>query len=183
MDSYCIVKNESIEKTAEVGVITEHETKTPRRRAARNIGGFSFGYLYPQHGYDDANRSFAMDFRTGAEFQNYAVGMQLFIRKGFGVNVFTSYLFSKKDFCPYIGGAFGFHWVSHNSYYYGGYYTEDGYYQEPKKKKGDGFEINVDTGVRLFHTYNFQIVFDLGYSFSMNDYNDQGIIFTFGLLR
>ena len=177
-----IVKNKSVEKTVEVGAITEQETQTPRRRAARKFGGFSFGYLYPKHGYDDANRLFSMDFRTGAEFQNYAVGMQLFMRKGFGVNVFTSYLFSKKDFCPFLGGAFGFHWVSHN-YYYDGYYANDGYYHEPEKKKGDGFEFNIDSGVRLFHTYNFQILFNLGYSFTLNDFNDQGIIFTFGFLR
>ena len=171
-----IVKNESAEKTAELGVITEQETQTPRRRAARKFAGFSFGYLYPQNGYDDADRSFTMDFQTGAEIQNYAIGMQLFLRKGFGVNIFTSYLFSKKDICPYLGGAFGFHWVSHSHYY-------DYYYYEQEKKKEDGFEFNINSGVRLFHTYNLQLLINLGYSFTFSDYSDQGIIFTLGLLR
>jgi hypothetical protein len=177
-----LVKSESAEKTAEVGVITEQETQTPRRRTARKTSGFSFGYLYPRHGYDDSKRSFAMDFRTGAELQNVAVGMQLFIRKGFGMNIFTSYLFSKKDVCPYLGGAFGFHWVSHD-HYSDYYYTTDGYYQEREKKEDDGFELNLDAGVRLFHTYNFQIIVNLGYSYTINDYDDQAVLFTFGLLR
>ncbi len=173
-----IVKNEPVEKTAELGMITEQETETPRRRGARRMTGFSFGYLYPQKGYDDADRSFTMDFRTGAEIQDFDLGMQVFLRKGFGVNIYTSYLFSKKDVCPYLGGAFGFHWVSHSHSYV--YY--DYYYQE-EEKKGDGFEININSGLRLFHTYNLQLLINLGYSFTFNDYSDQGIVFTIGLLR
>ena len=53
--------------------------------------------------------------------------------------------------------------------------------QEPKK--GDGFEIGADFGLRLFHTYNIQILVNLGYSFSFNDFKDQGILLTFGLLK
>jgi TolB-like protein len=171
-----IAQHEPAEKTAEVGVITAQESKTPLRRGTRRFSGFSFGYLYPQSGYDDSERSFAMDFRTGAEFNDYAAGMQLFIRKGFGVNIFTSYLFSRKDICPYVDGAFGFHWVSHEDNY-----NDSHYYGKDKKK--DGFEVNVNSGIRLFHTYNFQILFNLGYSYTFNDYNDQAIYFTFGLVR
>ncbi len=177
-----LVTKEPVEKTAEVGVITEQETLTPRRRSTRKTSGFSFGYLYPQNGYDDSRRTFAMDFRTGAELENYAVGMQLFIRKGFGMNVFTSYLFSKKDVCPYLGGAFGFHWVSH-AHGYGYYDSASGQWQEPEEKEDDGFELNLDGGVRLFHTYNFQILFNLGYSYTLNGYGDQAILFTIGLLK
>jgi hypothetical protein len=178
-----IVKSKPVEETVEVGTVTRQEAQTPRRRAARNINGFSFGYLYPRHGYEDAGRVFAMDFRTGAEFQDYAVGMQLLIRKGFGVNVFSSYLFSRRDFCPYVGGAFGFHWISHPHYYEDGYYSYDNTMRPQEEKRADGFEVSVDSGIRLFHTYNFQMLFNLGYSITLNDYHDQGVLFTFGLLR
>jgi len=170
-----IVKHEPVVQTAEVGAITENEAKIPPRRGSRRFSGFSFGYLYPQHGYDNSDRSFSMDFRTGAEFQDYAIGMQLLLRRGFGANVFVSYLSSRKDFCPYIGGAFGFHWISHEYHYYYGY--------EEDKKKGDGFEFAVNSGFRFFHTYNFQIIINLGYTYTLNDFHDQGVVFTIGLLH
>jgi hypothetical protein len=105
--------------------------------------------------------------------------MQMFVRKGFGMNVFTSYLFSKKDVCPYLGGSVGFHWVSHNGYHD----PESDEWREEEGKRGDGYELNLDGGVRLFHTYNFQILFNLGYSCTFNEYDDRAILFTIGLLK
>jgi len=168
-------------ETAEVGAITAHESEIPLRRGARPFAGFSFGYLYPQNGYDNVDRSFTVDFRTGAEFTKYDVGMQLAIRKGFAMNVFSSYLGNRKDFCPYVGGAFGFHWVKHDYYYYD-YYSEYDY-SENHEKKGDGFELTLNWGIRGFHTYNFQILVNFAYSFTFNDYDDRALVFTIGLLR
>ena len=165
-----------VQQTAQVGLITQQESRQPLKRGANKFGGFSFGYLFPLSGYDDAGRSFAMDFRAGAEFESYAAGMQLFIRKGFGINLFSSYLLSKKDVCPYIGGGLGFHWVSH-----------EGHYSDPEtsheEKQGDGFEVTVNGGLRLFHTYNFQLLINGAFSFCLNDYHDQAFVLTFGLLR
>ena len=175
-----ITRKESAEKTAEVGMITEKETETPRRRASRLFGGFSFGYLYPQDGYDDSERSFSMDFRTGAEISNYAIGMQVAVRKGFAMNIFASYLLTKKDFCPYLGGAFGFHWVSHDPQYR--YDPQYGYMVE-EEKRGDGFELSANTGLLAFRTYNVHIIVNLAYSYTLNDYDDQALIFTIGLLK
>jgi TolB-like protein len=172
-----IIRKESVEKTAEIDLITEKETQTPRRRSSRKFTGFSFGYLYPQQGYDDTDRSFTMDFRTGAEINQYSIGMLLAARKGFAMNIFGSYLFSKKDFCPYLGGAFGFHWVSHDEYSYVNGYPEE------SKKKGDGFELLANGGLLAFHTYNIQILVNLAYSYTLNDFDDQAIVFTIGLLR
>jgi len=175
-----ITRKESAEKTAEVGMITEKETERPRRRASRLFGGFSFGYLYPQQGYDDSDRSFNMDFRTGAEISDYAIGMQLAVRKGFAMNIFASYLLTKKDFCPYLGGAFGFHWVSHESPYR--YNPQYGYMVE-EEKRGDGFELSANTGLLAFRTYNVHIIVNLAYTYTLNDYDDQALIFTIGLLK
>ncbi len=174
-----ITSLETIEKTAEVGAIIDDETFEPRRRMARKFGGFSFGYVYPQHGYDGTEKSFSVDFRTGAELKNYSIGMVIAARKGFAMNVFANYLMSKKDFCPYIGGAFGFHWVSHNRYTTYDYnYT--GRYEE---MEDDGFEITANAGFKAFRTYNFQILVNLAYSYTLNDYDDKAFVFTIGFLR
>lgn len=173
-----VIRQESTDKSAEVDLITEKETETPRRRGTRKFTGFSFGYLYPQKGYDDEDRSFTMDFRTGAEISDFAIGMQMAIRKGFAMNIFSHYLFTKKDFCPYLGGAFGFHWVSHEEYII----EENGYWRETKKR-GDGFELLANGGLLAFRTYNIQIIVNLAYSYTLNDYDDQALVFTLGLIR
>ena len=153
-----VTKQMPIDETAEVGVITEKETVPELRRSAQRTVGFSFGYLFPTEGYDNADRSFAFEFRTGFETETNAIGLMLAIRRGFTANIYGSYLFSREDVCPYIGGAFGFHWVTHNT---APVYTlqTDGYYSyQNKDKKDNGFEFTANTGLRLFHTYDFQIL-------------------------
>lgn len=181
-----VLNQKSFEKTAEVGTITESETIAPRRRSARRFTGFSFGYLYPLEGYDDADRSFTIDFRTGAELKYYTVGMQLAYRKGFAMNVFMSYPFTKTDFSPYIGGGFGFHWVRHSRRFDD--YFDPYYYQYPnqfseEEKKGDGFEVTANAGFTAFQTYNFHIIVNFAYLYTINDYDDRALVFTIGLLH
>ena len=90
-----------------------------------------------------------LDLRIEYELEEYAVGMMLGARKGIAMNIYSSYLFTKTDICPFFGGAFGFHWVSHN------YYNE---WYDKNNKDEDGFEFTVRTGLRAFRTYNFQIL-------------------------
>jgi hypothetical protein len=109
-----VVDLEPIEKGAEVGSIMQKEAETPLTRTTRNNFGFSFGYLYPQNGYDNDDRNFIIDMRFDHEIQDYSVGMLVGIRKGFAVNLYGSYLASRGDLCPYVGAGAGFHWVSHD---------------------------------------------------------------------
>jgi len=165
-----IVNKMPMEETAEVGAIMENENDIPRRRSARRFWGTSFGYLYPQNGYEDVNnRSFSIDFRSGYEVKNIAVGMQFAARYGFASNIYASYLFSKKDICPFVGGALGFHWVAHS------YASED--------KRGDGLEFTANAGIRAFRTYNFQIILNIDYAITFNDFDDRALIITIGLLK
>jgi len=128
-----ITTNEPIVKGAEVGAIMESEAKEPYRRGAIRFGGLSFGYLYPQNGYNNDDRAFAIEFRTCAEIQNFDTGMQIAMRRGFAMNIYSSYLFTKTDFCPYVGGGFGFHWVNqHNNYEE--YYDSHGNIRYKEKK-------------------------------------------------
>jgi len=172
-----IVKHHPVSKNVEVGTIAASEAKKEHRRSSTKNIGVAFGYLYPQNGYDNSDRNFAFDLRIGNELQDFSIGMLMGIRKGFVMNVYGDYLLSRKDICPFVGGAFGFHWITHNSYPNG--YDE---YGNPREKKGDGFELTARTGVRLFRTYNFQVIINLGYTYTFNDYDDQALLFTIGVL-
>lgn len=170
-----VVKVESAVSSAEVGNIHEQESLEPLRRASRKNIGLSFGYLFPMSGYDGSDeKSMVFDFRAGYELEEATVGMMLGIRKGFAMNIYGSYLITKTDVCPYIGGAFGFHWVTHDNWInYGGI---------PEKKQDDGFEFTLHSGLRLFRTYNFQILINLDFIYTLNDYNDKAVVLTIGIL-
>ncbi len=101
------------------------------------------------------------------------------IRDGFAMNVYGDYLFSKTDICPYLGGAFGFHWITHSQNNYVAV-TQPGQ-AEYSSKDSDGFELTFNTGLRVLHTYNFQILLNLEYIMTFNDYNDKAIVFTIGI--
>ncbi|MBA4313508.1 MAG: hypothetical protein C0417_12865 [Chlorobiaceae bacterium] len=170
-----VVGGERIGKDVEVGNILASESQESLRRTSKKNFGLSFGYLYPQHGYDNSDRSFVMDGRFDYELEDWAVGMLIGIRKGFAMNLYGSYLFSRKDLCPYLGGAFGFHWVSHPDPYIA-------YPRNQNELRSDGFELIGNAGIRVLHTYNFQLIFHLEYIVTLNDYNDQAIVFTIGIL-
>jgi hypothetical protein len=169
--SKSIAQEIPIEKSGEVGAIVKNEEKSLTRRRARRFTGISFGYLFPVNGYDGKKEEiFSADLRLGFEMSNTAVGTQFALRKGFAANIYVHYLLSRKDVCPYIGGALGFHWVAHDSMF-------------ENNKRTDGMELTASTGLRLFRTYNFQVMINLDYSFTFNDFDDQAIVFTIGLLK
>ena len=165
----------------EVGNIVGQETIESLRQKARYNFGVGFGYLFPSVGYDmDKEKSFTINAYFDYEVKDYAVGLMLGARQGFAINLYGNYLFSKTDVCPYVGGALGFHWVSQHSQSYSydyGYY--DSNYSD---KDGDGIALGLQTGVRIFHTYNFQIFIQGEYIMTFNDYNDKAFVFTIGIL-
>jgi hypothetical protein len=168
-----IASANTFSESAEIGRITQTETIESLRRSARYNFGITFGYLYPQAGYDESSeKTFIFNTHFDYELSDYAIGLMVGLRKGFATNIYGNYLFSKTDVCPYIGGSFGFHWVSHNTVIY----------FSNEKKSADGFELGFSSGLRLFHTYEFQIVLNLEYIMTFNDYNDKAIVFTIGIL-
>lgn len=162
-------------KSVEVGNILEKESEESLRRSSRKNIGLSFGYLYPQNGYDNDDRSFVANLLLDYEMEEVAAGLMLGIRKGFAINIYGAYLFSKTDFCPFVGGAFGFHWITHDDFF-------DPYLNMTKSRRADGFEITANAGMRILHTYNFQILVNLEFIYTINDYDDTAIVFTIGIL-
>jgi len=167
-----VAEYESLSRGARVGNIMLKESDKMLKRSSNKNIGLSFGYLYPQNGYDNSERSFVLDLRIEYELEAYAVGMLLGARKGFAMNVYSSYFLTKTDFCPFVGGAFGFHWVSHRI----------PYWLSESDKKEDGFEFTARTGIRAFRTYNFQVLLNLEYIYTFNDFDDRAILFTIGIL-
>lgn len=166
-----------VKKTAEVGLITEQESLKPNTRGTKSSWGFTFGQLYPQRGYDDEERIFVVEVRTMYEMEHFAVTGLFAIRKGFAFGVSGLYLFSRKDFSPYLGLGTGFHIVSHDNIYE---YTYP--YEERAEKQKSGIMANIQGGLLAFRTYHFHVLLNLEYSFTFNDYDDRGVVFTIGLL-
>lgn len=155
----------------EVGNIIQQESIETLRRKARYNFGVGFGYLFPTEGYDeDHDKSFTINAYFDYELQDISAGLMLGARKGFAINLYGNYLFTRTDVCPYAGVSLGFHWVTHE----GIFYAND--------KDEDGIELGLKGGVRLFHTYNFQIFLQGEYIMTFNDYNDKAIVFTIGIL-
>ena len=168
-----------IQQTAEVDNITAEESLEPLRRSTNTLSGFTFGYLFPQEGYDNDERSFSLDFRVAQELDRFDIGLLLAARKGFAINIFGNYLFTKKDICPYLGGAFGFHWIVHEERIY----NAQSQIFEEVNQRGDGFELTLNSGLKLFRTYDFQIIANFGYLITFNDFDDRATVFTIGLVK
>lgn len=156
----------------EVGNIIKQESVVPLSQAARYNFGVGFGYLFPSGGYDnDKEKSFTINAYFDYEVKDYAAGLMIGARHGFAINLYGNYLFSKTDVCPYLGTSLGFHWVAHEDWLFGN-----------EEKDGDGIELGLQGGVRLFHTYSFQLFVQGEYIMTFNDYNDKAFVFTIGLL-
>ena len=127
----------------EVGNIVQQESIESLRQKARYNFGVGFGYLFPIHGYDTDKKSFTLNAYFDYELQDYAVGLMLGARKGFAINLYGNYLFTRTDVCPYLGGSLGFHWVYNHS-------DENRYYFDPNPNNKD--EDGIELGFRGWRT-------------------------------
>jgi len=175
-----IVQLTPVEKTAEIGLVTEQETLEPNRRKANASWGIGFGYLYPQNGYDEEQDVFVWDFRSFYEMRKFALDALLGIRKGLALNVGFLYIPSPKDFSPFVGAGVGFHAVSHDIIYD---YDYEYHYENQTEEPNDGFEFLVKGGLLAFRTYDFRVVATVEYSLTLNDYDDRAIVLTIGVMR
>jgi TolB-like protein len=167
-----IVQQIPAAKTVEVGLVTAQESQETNTRKANSSWGIAFGYLYPNKGYDNVDRSFVWDFRSLYEMRHIAVDALLGARKGIALNVGVMYIPSFKDFSPFAGIGVGFHGVSHDSSSY-----------DQTDKHGDGFEFLIKGGLLAFRTYDFRVIANVEYSITLSDYDDRAIVVTIGVMR
>lgn len=105
-----VARQTPFDTNLEVGNIVKQESIESLRRAARYNFGVGFGYLFPSSGYDgDTKKSFTINGYFDYELQDYAVGLMIGARRGFAVNLYGNYLFSRTEVSPYFGGSLGFH--------------------------------------------------------------------------
>jgi TolB-like protein len=176
-----IAKQSPFTSNVEVGNVVGNESIESLRRRSRYNFGVGFGYLFPQNGYDNDDKSFTINAYFDHEIDSYAVGLMAGARDGFAINIYGNYLFSNTDVCPYIGTSVGVHWVQHEENY--GYYnTPNDVWYEPEEKSGNGIELGFKTGIRLLHTYNVQLFINLEFLMTFNDYDDKAIVFSIGIL-
>ncbi|PID28394.1 MAG: hypothetical protein CSB55_05345 [Candidatus Cloacimonadota bacterium] len=154
-----------------------------RKKQAKRYNGITFGYLFPLHGFDgDRESKLTADYRFSFEMANSRAGVLAGWREGVAASLFYNYLFTDGDISPYAGGNLGFHWIDHDS-------PKDvldefgNIIEEKESMREDGIELGLNCGINFFRYYNFQMVANLEYTWTLNDYDDQSIIFTIGLMQ
>jgi TolB-like protein len=173
-----IATGKKVEATAEIGKITEEETKEPRRRRNFHTVGGKFGWGFPigSDSYGGASALMGGDFiywyetqNVIAEFAFNATMTPLSTSYEFDTTqteeatitaaevtygqLSLLYLFSKEDICPYAGGGIGLRNLMITDERVGG-----------KTESAFGMGLNVNGGIIAFRTYDFRVFLDASYS-------------------
>lgn len=167
-----IATGKKVEKVAEVGIITEEETKEPRRRKSFYTVGGKFGWGMPLgDSYGGVNSLISYDLIGWYETPKFMVELLLggFSSTGFNIadttlstvewitpEISIFYLFSQGDFCPYAGGGMGMR-----------YMLIEKKFLEVETAVALG--INLGGGLIAFRTYDFRILVDARYSLNFAD--------------
>ncbi len=164
-----IHEGKKVETGAEVGLITEQEqTQEVKRKEAFYATGGNFVYGLPVHGYASASSimgfnwlnwyetpSFAVEFSFGYMWSLGAMTIDTITDEpsilDYGGNISFFYLFSRGDFCPYVGGGLGPRFIAMEA---GG--------QGFGANFGMGF--NAGGGLVILRTYDFHVIIDGRYS-------------------
>ncbi len=177
-----IATGKKVEKTGEIGKITEEETKEPRRKKSFYTVGGKFGMGMPLwNTYGGASAlmggsvlywyetpKFIVEASMGECFTPFTGSLGEYDTTGSDTSVHAVeatlaqlsilYLFSKEDFCPYAGGGIGMKYL--------GVYRETGYFAD-YAETGFGMALNLNAGLVGFRTYDFRILLDVQYSLNM----------------
>ncbi|MDD3625824.1 MAG: hypothetical protein PHV06_00755 [bacterium] len=179
---------QKFESTATIDTVTEDELTGLKKRQSFHCYGLRLGFTYPQDGtYGGEDR--LNSFYGTWQFEVPKVISQI----DFGMSASTdvldmsfdiAFLFplTRTDFSPFLSLGLGIHFLSiikemEDDIY--GFTTHD---WEGKS----GFTLSAGTGVILFRTYNFRIIFDCRAYYSFIDLVDNdaqfAVGFNFGLL-
>lgn len=176
-----IATGKKVEKTAEIGKITEEETKEPRRRKNFHTIGGKFGWGFPigSDSYGGTSSLMGGDFIYWYEIPNvilefsfggYMTPMStsisfaedttedatISVMEATYAQLSLLYLFSKEDIAPYAGGGIGMRNLL---------ITQDnpGFYDD-RTESAFGMGLTVNGGVIAFRTYDFRVFLDASYS-------------------
>jgi len=150
---------EVIDKTS----IASSETEEPRRRKNFYTIGAKIGYRFPLGNSYGKEQMWQYEGLGIYEMEKMFVEGRFYGCSGgdafaFGLTIGAYYIFSPKDFSPYVGGSAGIEWVNEMPYY-----SEDAD-SIMGGASGDGPAINIGGGLMLFQTYDFRVILDLKYT-------------------
>ncbi len=164
-----IHEGKKVEAGAEVGAITEQEvTQEVKRKESFYATGGNFVWGLPVHGYAEAKSIMGFNWVNWYETPNFAVefsGGYLWslgaMTTGtiteepsvvdYGGNISFFYLFSRGDFCPYVGGGLGPRLIAMEA-------GNQGF------GANFGMGFNAGGGLVILRTYDFHIIIDARYA-------------------
>lgn len=195
--SDALLQGKTVDQVASLDNITgkEEESEPTRRRSLFNTG-FSLGYLFPTgHRYAYLKDTTAFDlgctpksnceerqlysqmirlaFLNSWEFrEDMRLGMDLTwaMPNVVGGDINLHYLFSRRDFSPFVGGGLGIQYVIPLDD------TTDSY------KRNSGPAVSAQAGMIFFRTYDIHLVARAQYQVVFNEDVDQGMIYDVGVV-
>lgn len=190
-----IAAGESMEDSAELGLITSSESETELRRGSFTTGGLRVGFLFPTgESYAGVGRMTAVDLVFQYDLPDYFLAGRSGIRWGGDIedeghsawefailDTKMGRYFGRGDFSPFISIGMGLHWLK----------LEDEYIDGGSRVRGSedatGLALSVGGGIAAFRTYDFQFQIDVDYIIffesmgvdPMEESYPKGLLFTF----
>ena len=181
-----IALRQTLDESADIENITEQDEKDVARRKSLGRTGVSFGYFFPfegiEHTYEnhwpdegtttDINQKFfKFNFNYYHEFKNNTALMYEFggASPGFLFLDLNFMRFQNKiDNSPFYGGGIGLFNVNKNRTF-------------ENRNDDSGIGFNIQAGVLLYRTYDFNVLLRAKFVQILNDDFDRGIMFDVGV--
>ena len=178
-----IVTGSTTKETAELGTITEQESRPERRRKGQSGLGLRVGGVAPlTDGYADGvpgvlieasywyeTSSFAIEPRIGARFSADNDGGSYF---ELPMDVGAYYIFGQSDFAPFVGGGGGLRLFSERleqDITLGNVITTT--HTDIQNDSAFGFGVHARAGVLLFRTFTMRVAITADYNISFVEVN------------
>ncbi|MDZ7861121.1 MAG: hypothetical protein U5O15_10765 [Candidatus Krumholzibacteriota bacterium] len=183
-----ISSGREMDETAELGLVTESESRPDRRRKSFTSKGLRAGFMWPSaDSFGKTDRMTAIDFVVQHDMKDYFLSGRGGIKWGDNSSLNLTILetkigryLSRGDFSPFISGGIGIQYNRAKIEKNGIFLDDTG--------SGTGLSLCGGVGLAAFRTYDFQFQLDVDYfivfskvendSASGEEY-PQGVIFTF----
>lgn len=180
---------------ATVESVTNVETLTPLRRAARTGFGLRAGFLFPVGGsYGGADRLTHLRGVYKYEMRDYQIETTTLCGFSWGQDQFewtildlgVSRLFSTRDFAPFAGASVGVHSVTLQDRHPAIVSTPYYYYYNTHRQTRTAPALDVFAGLLAMRTYDFHPVVELRLHFVLENFPDvngkgaNGVMLSFG---
>ena len=193
-----LVSGKKVEKTAELGTITHEEAKAPVRRDTRFGVTLGLEGILPARGFADGVVGAGTGLGLWLESMDFVIEPRIGVRTDLGagdrdwthvpLEITVSYLLSRSDFAPLLGGGVGLAYV----------------HEELPVERRDGstlvststhviedsifaFDVYARVGLLMLRTYDVSAVIALDYAFTFGDFqgsrtNGQALRLSLGVI-